>query len=100
MAEIGAQQNLLNEIREFINEKWNHSECELCGTDRWMIYPEPTPYVYLPVGDEEAPPRFPQPMVAFLPASCINCGNLRLIDARTFERWRRERKAEETTSSR
>ena len=23
--------------------------------------------------------------------SCINCGNLRLIDARTFEKWRRER---------
>lgn len=100
MAEVDVHQGLIDEIKEFINDKWKHSECELCGTDRWMIYPEPTTHAYLPVGDEGAPPRFPQPMVAFLPASCINCGNLRLIDARTFERWRRERETKETTSSR
>jgi len=101
MTEVQVQRSLLDDIRDFIDEKWTkQSACELCGTDRWMIYPEPSTHVYLPVGDEGGPPQAPQPMAAFLPASCINCGNLRLIDARTFEKWRRTRELGETTSSR
>jgi hypothetical protein len=100
MAEIEVEGHLLDDIREFINEKWKHSECELCGTDLWMVYPEPTSYAYIPVGGGEGPPETPQPMVAFIPASCTSCGNLRLIDARTFEKWRRERKPGRTMSSR
>lgn len=61
MAEIDVQQSLLDDIKEFINEKWKHSECELCGTDRWMIYPEPATYAYIAIGDDGGPPRFPQP---------------------------------------
>jgi hypothetical protein len=94
MAEVDVQKRLLDEIKEFINEKWKHSECELCGTDRWMIYPEPTSHAYIPVGDANGVPTrayYAQPMVAFLPLSCMNCGNLRLIDARTFEKWLRGR---------
>jgi hypothetical protein len=89
---IEVRQILLEDLREFIEEKWKHSECELCGTDRWMVYPEPNTHAYLAVGEERTPPgRIPPPMVPYLPVSCINCGNLRLIDARTFEKWRRER---------
>ncbi|HTT81595.1 MAG TPA: hypothetical protein VMF86_18170 [Stellaceae bacterium] len=89
MAEIEVQRQLLDDIREFISEKWKHSECELCETDRWMVYPEPTTHIYLSVADERGPPQTSvHPTVAFIPASCINCGNLRLIDARTFEKWR------------
>jgi hypothetical protein len=91
MAEIEVQRSLLDDVREFIDEKWKHSECELCGTDRWMVYPEPTTHLYLTVGDARSPPSAPQPMVAYLPVSCINCGNLRLIDTRIFEKWRKEK---------
>jgi hypothetical protein len=94
MAEVDVQQALLAEVKEFINEKWKHSECELCGTDRWMIYPEPTSHAYILVGAADSVPRTvvgALPMAEFLPLSCINCGNLRLIDARTFEKWRRGR---------
>ncbi len=100
MADIEGRQSLLDDVREFIDQKWNNSTCELCDTDHWMVYPEPTTYVYLSVGDERSPPPIPQPMVAFIPASCINCGNLRLIDARTFEKWRREREQGATMSPR
>ena len=96
MAEVDIQQTLLDEIEGFIDEKWKHSECELCGTDRWTTYPEPISHAYIPVGDANGFPTrswHAQPMVAFLPLSCINCGNLRLIDVRAFEKWRRERKA-------
>ena len=98
MAEVQVQRSLLDDIRDFIDEKWTRgSACELCGTDRWMVYPEPTPYAYLVVGDERGPPpTHSQPAVAFIPASCTTCGNLRLIDARTFEKWRRERKPDRT----
>lgn len=97
MAEIEVQRTLLDDIREFIEQKWKHRECEICGTDRWMVYPEPTTHLSLPVGDEHGPPAiFPQPMVSYLPISCVNCGNLRLIDARTFENWRRDRQGTET----
>ncbi len=98
MTEVQSRRSLLDDIRDFITEKWTkESACELCGTDRWMVYPEPTTHAYLPVGDETAPPRvYPQPMVAYLAASCVNCGNLRLIDARTFEKWRMERAPERT----
>ena len=95
MAEIQVQRSLLDDIRDFIDEKWKHSACELCDTDRWMVYPEPTTHAYLAIGDEHGPPRVPQPMVAFLPVSCINCGNLRLVDARTFEKWRKDREETE-----
>jgi hypothetical protein len=93
MAQIEIGKALLDDVREFIDQKWMHSECELCDTDRWMIFPEPTTHVYLPIGDESAPPRayYAQPMGAFIPVSCVNCGNLRLIDARIFEKWRREK---------
>jgi hypothetical protein len=30
-------------------------------------------------------------MVAYLPVSGINCGKLRLIDTRIFEKWRKEK---------
>jgi hypothetical protein len=99
MTELQVQRSLLDDIRDFIEEKWKHSACELCDTDSWMVYPAPTTHVFLTVGSESGPPRvFPQPMVAFLPVSCINCGNLRLIDARTLERWRRERDRGNPTS--
>jgi hypothetical protein len=92
MAEIEVQRQLLDDVREFIDEKWKHSACELCDTDRWMIYPEPTTHIYLSVADERGPPQTAaHPTVAYLPLSCVNCGNLRLIEARTFEKWRRER---------
>ncbi len=74
MADVDVQQNLLDEIKAFINEKWKHGECELCGTDRWMIYPEPASHAYVPVGDANGVPTrgwHAQPMVAFLPLSCI-----------------------------
>jgi len=74
MAEVDVQKNLLAEIKEFIDDKWKHSECELCGTDRWMIYPEPTSHAFIPVGDANGVPTrayYAQPMVAFLPLSCI-----------------------------
>ncbi len=100
MVDIDVQRGLLDDLRDFIDEKWKHSECELCGTDGWMIYPEPATHIYLSVGDERSPPPIPQPMVAFLPASCRNCGNLRLIDARTFEKWRKEREPGGTMSPR
>jgi hypothetical protein len=100
MAEIDVRRSLIDEVREFIDQKWKNSACELCGTDRWMVYPEPTTDVYLSVGDERGPPPAPQPTVAFIPASCINCGNLRLIDARTFEKWRKAREPGAITSSR
>lgn len=100
MAEHTAQRQLLDDIREFIDQKWTHSACELCGTDRWMVYPDPTPYAYLSVADERsAPPAFAHPMVAFLPVTCVNCGNLRLVDARVFEKWREARSLETTKSS-
>ena len=101
MAEVEEASDLLAEVREFIDQKWKHSACELCGTDRWMIYPQPTSYVYLSIADERGPlPRpFAQTIVAFLPVSCINCGNLRLVDARIFEKWRRERKPGTSESS-
>ncbi len=89
MAEIEVSRTLLDDIKEFISEKWTHSECELCGTDRWMTYPEPNEYVYLTVGAKAAPLALSSnAAVAFLPLSCVNCGNLRLLDARIFERWR------------
>ena len=101
MAEVEVQRILVDDVREFIAEKWKHSECELCGTDRWMSYPEPTEYIYLTVGSGHGPVVFSaQATVAFLPLSCINCGNLRLIDARTFEQWRRTKELGATTSSR
>lgn len=99
MADIEAQRSLLDDIRDFIAEKWKHSECELCGTDRWMSYPEPTEYIYLIVGGRAGPLTISsQATVAFLPLSCINCGNLRLIDARTFEQWRREKGRAKTST--
>jgi hypothetical protein len=60
MAEIEVQRNLLDDMRDFIKEKWKHSECELCGTDRWMVYPEPATHAYLAAGDERGPPQFPR----------------------------------------
>jgi hypothetical protein len=91
MAEIEVARTLLADVNDFTSEKWKHSECELCGTDRWMFYPEPTEYVYLVVANKSGPREPPQPTVAFLPLTCANCGNLRLIDARTFEKWREAR---------
>jgi len=95
MPEIEVQRTLLDDVREFIDKKWKHSECELCGTDRWMVYPEPNVYAYLiAASDKNAPQSFAHAMVPYVPVSCVNCGNLRLIDARTFEKWRRERDPE------
>ncbi len=99
MAEIEHSQ-LLDDVREFIDQKWTHSSCELCGTDRWMVYTDPTPYAYLSVADEQgAPAAYSHPMVAFLPVTCVNCGNLRLVDARVFEKWRSAKRLEITKSS-
>jgi hypothetical protein len=70
MADIQVQRSLLDDIRDFIDEKWKHSACELCDTDRWMVYPEPTTHAYLPVGDERGLPQAPQPMVPYLAVSC------------------------------
>jgi len=93
MAEIEVARTLLDDINEFTAEKWKHSECELCGTDQWMFYPEPTEYVYMVVATKNGPPNiFPQPSIAFLPLTCVNCGNLRLIEARIFEKWREARR--------
>jgi hypothetical protein len=89
MAEIDVQRSLLDDIREFIDEKWKHSECELCGTDRWMVYPEPNSYAYLiAAGEPGMVQPFAHATVAYIPLSCSNCGNLRLVDARIFEIWR------------
>jgi hypothetical protein len=94
MAEIDVQQSLLDEIKEFISEKWKHAECELCGTDRWMIYPEPNQYAYLiAAGEKGALQPFAHATMGYLPLSCSNCGNLRLVDARIFDVWRRGRTA-------
>ena len=99
MAKIEVAKTLLDDVNEFTSEKWKHSECELCDTDRWIFYPEPTEYIYLAVANKGGPPRsLPQPSVAFLPLTCLNCGNLRLIDARIFEKWR-EAKNRETSST-
>ncbi|HEY3909157.1 MAG TPA: hypothetical protein VGM07_04615 [Stellaceae bacterium] len=92
MAEIEVQRSLLDDVREFIEEKWKHSECELCGADRWMVYPEPNVYAYLlAASDKNVPQAYSHSTVPYVPVSCVNCGNLRLIDARTFEQWRSER---------
>lgn len=90
------QRTLLDDVRDFIHDKWKHSECELCGTDRWMVYPEPTEYAYLTVGSRSGPLIISaQATVAFLPLSCVNCGNLRLVDARVFEEWREVKELEQ-----
>lgn len=92
MAEVDVQQTLLDEVRGFINEKWQHSECELCGTDRWMIYPEPNQYAYLIASAETGLQPSTHNTIGYLPLSCSNCGNLRLIDSRIFDLWRKDKK--------
>jgi hypothetical protein len=92
MAEIETARTLLDDVNEFTAEKWKNSQCEICETDRWMFYPEPTEYMYLVVAPRSGPPNvYPQQSVAFLPLTCVNCGNLRLVDARIFEKWREAR---------
>ncbi|HEU0218844.1 MAG TPA: hypothetical protein VFQ90_19460 [Stellaceae bacterium] len=100
MAEIEVEPRLLDDVRDFIDEKWKHSECELCGTDRWAIYPDPYPYAYLvAAGEKGILQAFEHKTLPYLPASCTNCGNLRLIDARIFEKWREAKRAGRTKSS-
>jgi len=98
MDEILESEALLDEIRVFIDEKWKHGACELCDTDGWMIYPEPTTHIHLSAGGERGPqPGAAQRIVTFLPIGCRNCGNLRLIDARIFEKWREARRTGSTS---
>jgi hypothetical protein len=92
MPEIEVEPSLLDDVRKFIEEKWQHSECELCGTDRWMIYSEPNQYAYLiAAGETGIVQPYAHTTMGYLPLSCSNCGNLRLIDARIFDLWRKGR---------
>jgi hypothetical protein len=99
MAEIDVQRSLLDDVRDFIDEKWVHSECELCGTDRWIIFPEPNTYAYLIAASDRGPQAYEHATVAYLPLSCSNCGNLRLVFKQVFDQWRADRKSRMTTST-
>jgi hypothetical protein len=97
MAEIETPPRLLDDIRDFIDEKWRHSECELCGTDQWMVYGEPNQYAYLLASGEPGTLHsYAHVTVGYLPLSCSNCGNLRLIDTRIFSLWRKGKKMQTT----
>jgi hypothetical protein len=93
MAEIAAARSLLDEIKEFTDLKWKQSECERCGVESWLIYPDEIAYIRLTVAGKESFPNVtPQPSRGAIPLTCLNCGNIRLIDTEVFERWRGERK--------
>src|SRR6266851_3488781 len=97
MAEIEVTKTILDDLREFSAEKWKHSECELCGTDKWGVNPEPFTLVYLPTTAEEELQRgYAHASILYFPVSCLNCGNLRLIWRGIFEQWRADRKAQTT----
>ena len=100
MVEVDVTYVLLDDVRQFIDEKWKHPECERCGTQVWGVYPDPIVYAYLPISGERSPPMsLPPPSRSVLPLRCDNCGNVRLIDAEVFEQWRAEQKAKATKSS-
>jgi RNase P subunit RPR2 len=92
MAEIEVARSLLDDVRQFIREKWKRSACELCDTDLWAIYPDPNTFIYLvAAGGPGMFQPYPHSTVPYLPVSCVNCGNLRLVDAGIFEKWRAEK---------
>jgi hypothetical protein len=98
MAEITVSKTLLDEVKEFTDEKWRASECEVCGVESWEIAPDLYAYAYVPVGGEAAPQNFPAPSRPILWLSCRNCGNVRFIDREIFERWRAEQKAKKSSN--
>jgi hypothetical protein len=95
MAEL-KEDKYIEEIDDFISEKWKHSECELCGNDSWGVHSDSPVSALLPLGIEE---DFTRPLkevfVAYIPLSCTNCGNLRLVLKQVFDKWRSERKTKE-----
>lgn len=100
MAEITLEPTLIDEVIKFVEEKWKHSECEICGTDRWTVFPEFAAYAYIPVNNESGPASvIPPPSVPFLQLSCANCGNLRLVLKKVFDEWRAEQRAKTVKSS-
>ncbi len=100
MAEIEVAISLLDEIKEFTDEKWKTKECERCGVESWLIYPDVVAYVRLTLAGEDSLPNLaPQPSRGALPLTCLNCGNIRLIDTEVFQRWRAEQRAQTTKSS-
>ena len=93
MAEVELAKTLFDEISEFVGEKWTHSECELCGTDRWVAFPDFAAYAYLPVNSESGPSQVvPPPSTTYIQLFCNNCGNLRLVARQVFDEWRADRK--------
>ena len=91
MTDIEVTRTILDDIREFVEEKWKHSECEICGTDSWGVNPEPLSYAHFTVGADLAPNVIPAPSVGALMLNCTNCGNIRFVAKWTFDQWRAER---------
>ena len=95
MPQVEVARTLLDDVRDFIDEKWKHSECERCGTDKWAIAPEPLSYVSLDAGINPSP--FSGQAMACVALICTNCGNLRLVAKGAFDKWREERTEKEKT---
>jgi hypothetical protein len=100
MAEIELERTILDDVKDFVDEKWKHSECEICGNDHWGINPEPASYVHLPMGSGEQTLSISSILSAnCLILNCTNCGNVRLVVKGIFDQWRAERKGRTTKSS-
>ena len=95
---VALARTLLDEISDFVREKWKHSECELCGTDRWLALPDDAAYAYIPVNSEGGPAgNVPPPSSVYVQLLCSNCGNLRLVAKQVFDEWRRVRETNAET---
>jgi hypothetical protein len=95
MGENEAATTLIDEVRDFISTKWKTRRCEICDTDKWKVLPDSIAYVRLDLANEYNaginPASFPY-SVLYLQISCLNCGNLRLVDKEIFDEWRAERR--------
>src|SRR5579863_9330852 len=100
MAEIESASTLLDDVKKFTESRWKHHECEICGIESWLLYPDMIAYVRIPISGEDTTPQLlPPPSRGALPLTCQNCGNIRLIDIEVFHRWRSEQKVKTTKSS-
>jgi hypothetical protein len=102
MAEIEVSRTLIGDVREFIAQKWKNNKCEICDTDKWKVLPDAIAYARLDLANGDGkgvdPALFPY-SILYLQVSCLNCGNLRLVDKGIFEDWRAEQKEATTKSS-
>jgi ribosomal protein S27E len=87
MTDIHGSDNVLEDARIFVEEKWKNIRCERCESNDWTMDSDLFGYVNVNSDWGQEMESFDR-QLRFLAIACNNCGNLALIWKGIFDKWR------------